>query len=213
MADIDNIRAELKATKLTRAEMPPDPLELFALWLRQAQDADLPYPTAMSLATASRLAEVSSRIVLLRYFDQRGFVFFSGYQTKKAEQIAQNEHVALLSPWLMLERQVKIIGRAEKIPRLESLKFFAARSRESQMGAWLTQSSDVVSSWSMLQANWDRMKRKFLDRQIPLPDSWGGYRVIPTSIEFWQGHQDGLHDRFVYSSDSKGRWSLARLVP
>lgn len=214
MADVDLLRAKLKTTSLNRAEMPSDPLELFSTWLQQAQDALLPYPTGMSLATASETGEVSSRIVLLRYFDERGFVFFSGYDTKKAQQIAENAQVALLFPWLILERQVKITGRAEKISGRESLRFFAMRSRESQLGAWLTQSSDMISSRSMLRSNWERMKQKFNDRQIPLPDAWGGYRVIPKSIEFWQGHSDRLHDRLLYTvRETVGGWSLARLVP
>jgi pyridoxamine 5'-phosphate oxidase len=193
--------------------MPSDPLLLFTEWLRDAQDADLPYPTAMSLATASRSGEVSSRIVLLRYFDGRGFVFFSGYETKKSEQIAENAQVALLFPWLMLERQVKIAGTAAKISRKESLRFFASRSQESQMGAWLTQSGEVISSRSILQSKLELMKKKFRDGQIPLPDRWGGYRVIPKRIEFWQGNSSGLHDRFVYASLGEGSWSIERLVP
>lgn len=212
-ADMESVRAEMKAAGLNRAEMPADPLPLFETWLQQAQEAQLPYPTAMSLATASKTGSVSSRIVLLRYFDQHGFVFFSGYETKKAEQIAENAQVALLFPWLMLDRQVKIIGTAKKISGRESLHFFMTRSRESQIGAWLTQSSEKVNSKSILRSNWEHMKQKFRNRQIPLPESWGGYRIVPNSIEFWQGNQDGLHDRFVYSALPEGEWSLTRLVP
>lgn len=211
--DSETLRAELREIRLNRGDLPSDPLTLFATWLQQAQDAELPYPTGMSLATASKTAEVSSRIVLLRYFDERGFVFFSGYDTKKSDQIAENAQAALLFPWLMLERQVKIVGSATRISGGESLRFFVTRSKESQIGAWLTQSSDVVSSRSILQSKLEQMKQKFRDRQVPLPESWGGYRVIPKSIEFWQGHRSGLHDRFVYSAMGEGSWRIERLVP
>ncbi len=211
--DIEALRADIRQIKLVQARLPSDPLILFETWLQQAQDAKLPHPTGMSLATASQTGSVSSRIVLLRYFDKRGFVFFSGYDTKKSEQIEENAQVALLLPWLLLERQVKIIGWAEEISGKESLKFFTTRSRESQIGAWLTQTSEVVSSRSMLHAKVESVKRKFRDRQIPLPERWGGYRVIPHSIEFWQGHADGLHDRFVYSLDRQNNWHIVRLVP
>jgi pyridoxamine 5'-phosphate oxidase len=155
---------------------------------------------------------VSSRIVLLRYFDEQGFVFFSGYKTGKAAQMAENVQVALLFPWLSLERQVKIKGRVEKIAASESLRFFATRSREWQLGAWLTQTSEAVSSRGMLKSMLQDMKDKFGKRRIPLPDAWGGYRVRHRSIEFWQGHTDGLHDRFLYSVREDG-WHLERLIP
>jgi len=176
----------------------------------------------MSLATAAATGEVSSRIVLLRYFDERGFVFFSGYDTKKAEQMAENAKVALIFPWLILERQVKILGSAEKIPTRESLVFFATRSKESQIGAWLSQSGEVVSSRSVLRTKLEEMRQKFQEGQIPLPGLWGGYRVIPKSIEFWQGHANGLHDRFVYSDmewrgletrEKHRKWQIRRLAP
>lgn len=209
----ETVLAELREAKLRRADLPPDPLDQFAIWLRQAQEADLPYPTGMSVATASQTGDVSSRIVILRYFDQRGFVFFSGYNTKKSEQIAENAQVALLFPWLLIERQVKVVGWAEKISSKESFKFFSTRSREGQIGAWLSQSSDVISSRAFLQSKLANMKQKFRDHQIPLPERWGGYRVIPKRIEFWQGHSSGVHDRLVYSDMGIGNWRIERLAP
>lgn len=198
---------------LHRTDLPSDPLELFGAWLADARDAGLPYPTAMSLATASATGQVSSRIVLLRYFDRRGFVFFTGYETKKAQQIAENVQVALLFPWLNLERQVKIGGKAAKIGKTESLRFFISRSKDSQFGAWLTQSSDVISSRDILHSQLEHLKRKFRAHQVPLPDAWGGYRVAPDSIEFWQGNPDGLNDRFLYTRVNDDRWLIDRLVP
>ncbi len=211
--DRETLRAQWRDAKLNRADLPTDPYGQFAKWLQQAQEAELPYPMGMILATASGSAEVSSRIVLLRYFDQRGFVFFSGYDTLKSAQMAENGQVALLFPWLLLERQVKILGRAEKISVHESIKFFATRSRESQIGAWLSQSSEAISSRAILRAKLENVKRKFRDGQVPLPERWGGYRVIPRSIEFWQGHSNGLHDRFVYSLTEDGQWEIERLLP
>jgi pyridoxamine 5'-phosphate oxidase len=198
---------------LHRTDLPADPLDLFSTWLADARDAGLPYPTAMSLATASAAGQVSSRIVLLRYFDRRGFVFFSGYETKKAQQIAENSQVALLFPWLSLERQVKIAGTALTISKTESLRFFASRSKDSQLGAWLTQSSEVISSRAILQSQLEQLKRKFRAREVPLPDAWGGYRVAPHSIEFWQGNPEGLNDRFLYTRVHDHRWQIERLVP
>ena len=197
---------------MERESLNPDPLAQFDVWLQAAQDANLPYPNAMSLATASAIGEVSSRIVLLRYFDEAGFVFFSATNTLGARQMAENSQVSLLFPWMALERQVKVVGTAVPLPTTDSLRFFVSRHRESQMGIWLAQEGGVVSSRSVLQAKWAEIKRKFGDGQVPMPDFWGGYRVVPQTIEFWQGHADGLHDRFVYFRKDAG-WKILQLVP
>ncbi len=207
------LKEEYKDTPLVREKLLPDPIEQFEVWYQQARAVNLHYPHAMSLATVSRSLEVSSRIVLLRYFDHRGFTFFSGLDTKKAEQIAENPHVALLFSWLDLERQVKIIGTAERISAKESLKYFLSRSRDNQIGAWLSQSSDIISSRNVLIAKMDEIKRVYRDKQIPLPSGWGGYRVTAKSVEFWQGRSTGLHDRFVYSKISENNWKIQRLMP
>jgi pyridoxamine 5'-phosphate oxidase len=197
---------------MKRKALKPDPFAQFELWLEEAQAADLPYPNAMSLATASPAGEASSRIVLLRYFDDRGFVFFSATNTLAARQMAENPQVALLFPWLALDRQVKVRGTAVSISTSESLRFFASRRRESQMGTWLAQEGGVVTSRAVLQAKWATIKRQFRDGQVAMPDFWGGYRIVPQTIEFWQGAADGLHDRFVYiRQDSE--WEIMRLTP
>lgn len=211
--ETESLREKYKEARLNREDLRTDPIDQFAFWFRQAQEADLPYAHGMSLATASTSGAVSSRIVLLRYFDEQGFVFFSGFDTMKSAQIAENSQVALLFPWLILERQVRIMGTAVKISSKESLRFFATRSKESQIGAWLSQSGEIVSSRSILQSNLEKMKQRFLDKQIPLPGLWGGYRVAPKSFEFWQGRSSGLHDRFVYSDVGDGNWQIERLVP
>ena len=197
---------------MERDLLKPDPLAQFEVWLQAARDANLPYPNAMSLATASPTGEVSSRIVLLRYFDERGFVFFSATNTLAVRQMAENPQVSLLFPWLALDRQVKVVGTAVPLPKSDSLRFFASRRRETQIGTWLAQEGGIISSRSVLQAKWREIKRKFSDGQVPMPDFWGGYRVVPQSIEFWQGRTNSLHDRFVYICRGKV-WEILRLVP
>jgi pyridoxamine 5'-phosphate oxidase len=197
---------------MVRESLKPDPLAQFDVWLQAAQDAALPYPNAMSLATASPTGAVSSRIVLLRYFDEAGFVFFSATNTLAARQMAENPQVSLLFPWLALERQVKVVGTAVPLPKSDSLRFFASRHRESQMGTWLAQEGGVISSRPVLQAKWREIKRKFGDGQVPMPDFWGGYRVVPQSIEFWNGRADGLHDRFIYIRRGTD-WGILQVVP
>lgn len=197
---------------LERQSLPADPLRQFEAWYQEAQAANTPYPEAMSLATASPAGEVSSRIVLLRYFDPDGFVFFSATNTLAARQMAANPQVSLLFSWLGLDRQVKVQGTAVPLPTTESLRFFASRRRESQMGTWLAQESGAVASKAVLRAKWAAIKRQFRAGQVPMPDLWGGYRVRPQSIEFWQGQPDGLHDRLVYMKRDTG-WEILRLVP
>lgn len=200
-------------TGLKRAALKADPLAQFEVWLAAAQAAGLPHPAAMSLATASATGEVSSRLVMLRYFDERGFVFFCSRNTLTARQIEQNPQVSLLFPWLALDRQVKVGGTAVSLPTSESLRFFTARHKESQMGTWLSQSGGVISSRGVLKAKLAEIKRKFRDGQVPMPDSWGGYRVTPHTIEFWQGRENGLHDRFVYARRDDNAWDILRLAP
>ena len=189
-----------------------NPFDQFENWFQEAKSADAPYPHAMSLATASATGEVSSRIVLLRYFDANGFVFFSATNTLTARQIDENAKVSLLFSWLMLERQVKVVGTAVSLPTSEALKFFASRRRDTQMGTWLAQEGGAISSRSVLQAKWNEIKNKFREGDVSMPDFWGGYRVVPRSIEFWQGHHDGLHDRFVYNR-LNDNWKIQRLLP
>ena len=165
----------------------------------------------MSLATADE-KEIGIRTVLLKHFDDKGFVFFTNYGSKKSQQIKVKPQAALLFPWLNLERQVKIIGNVEKISTLESIKYFASRPKDSQLGAWASQQSVTISSRSLLISQFESMKNKFSKGEVPLPDFWGGYRVIPDSIEFWQGRESRLHDRFIYQRSVNG-WSISRLSP
>jgi pyridoxamine 5'-phosphate oxidase len=152
-------------------------------------------------------------MVLLKYFDSQGFVFFTNYESKKARQIAENPQVSLLFFWAALQRQVIIQGTAIKISTAESLKYFATRPRGSQLGAWCSQQSMAISSRKMLEMKFEEIQRKFLNRQVPLPSFWGGYRIVPSSFEFWQGRPNRLHDRFLYSHSEDRVWNIERLAP
>ncbi len=212
--DIGHFRQEYSLEGLSRKQLNSDPFKQFELWFQQACGANLPEPNAMSLATVSATGEPSQRIVLLKYFDRQGFVFFTNYESKKARQIEANTQVSLLFFWIALERQVQIAGNATKISTAESLKYFTTRPRGSQIGAWCSQKSTVISSRQMLEMKFDEIKRKFHNKEIPLPSAWGGYRVVPDSFEFWQGRPNRLHDRFLYSRlNAESAWEIQRLAP
>ena len=203
----------IKAQPLRQADLAQQPMVQFTRWYRQAEDVKLSLPHAMSLATADENGRVASRLVLLRHFDERGFVFFTSLETSKVWDIAKNLQVALLFPWLLLERQVRVEGTAVPLSRGETLRHFLSRPRASQLAVWFTQQSGAVSSRAVLQKQWAAMKQKYRQGRIPLPDSWGGYRVQPRRVEFWQGRADAVHDRFEYLRQADGSWTIMRLRP
>jgi len=209
---IDSERREYARASLNREDLNPDPFAQFDVWLKEALSTDNKDPTAMSLATASKDGIPTLRTVLLKFFDAKGFVFYTNLESKKARQIAENPHAALLFYWSEFERQVKITGTVEKVGHTESVKYFLSRPRESQLGAWVSAQSSIISSRSVLEQKFDEMKRKFANKEIPLPSFWGGYRVIPATIEFWQGRTNRLHDRFLYTRVDD-RWEIERLAP
>ncbi|MET4694334.1 pyridoxamine 5'-phosphate oxidase [Endozoicomonas lisbonensis] len=211
--DISNLRENYTQAGLIKEDLSSDPVEQFTLWFQQAQEAQLPEPNAMSIATATADGVPSLRTVLLKYFDQSGFVFFTNYSSNKSREIAENPHVALMFPWVTLERQVIIKGTAEKISKAESLKYFTSRPHGSQLGAWVSHQSSVITGRKLLEQKLDEMKRKFKEGKVPLPDFWGGYRVVPQTVEFWQGRPNRLHDRFQYTRTNDTRWSIERLAP
>jgi pyridoxamine 5'-phosphate oxidase len=211
--NVDDLRIRFMQQGLPRAALDPDPYKQFEQWFGVAIDSGISEPTAMCLATVAPDGQPWQRTVLLKIFDRQGFVFFTNYSSRKAEQIADNPKVSLLFPWHPLGRQVKVTGAAEKISAAESLKYFVTRPRGSQIGAWASPQSQVIKSRSLLNAAVDEMKQKFAAGHIPLPPHWGGYRVTPDTMEFWQGRENRLHDRFIYRQIAVGNWSIERLAP
>ena len=209
--DLNSLRQEFASNGITRAELNDNPFIQFESWMDEATQAGLTLPNAMSLATSDD-NEISIRTVLLKLFNEKGFVFFTNYNSKKSKQINDNPKAALLFPWLDLERQVKISGKVEKITTLESIKYFATRPKDSQLGAWASNQSSQLPSRQMLLSQFESMKEKFSKGEVPLPDFWGGYRVVPHTIEFWQGRENRLHDRFAYKKQSDN-WVIERLAP
>jgi pyridoxamine 5'-phosphate oxidase len=207
---LSSLRKEYLQSGIVREDLKSNPVEQFSLWFSQAMDAEIIEPTAMSLATSDD--SIGIRTVLLKYFDENGFVFFTNYESKKSKQIQKNPQAAVLFPWLALERQVKIIGKVEKISNLESFKYFSSRPKDSQIGAWASEQSSRISSRSVLIEQFASMKKKFSKGEIPLPEFWGGYRIVPQSIEFWQGRANRLHDRFIYERQ-ENEWTISRLSP
>ena len=185
----------------------------FEKWFREAWDENYPMPHAMSLATASAEGLPTVRTVLLKGYDPHGFVFFTNYGSRKAKQISNNPQAALLFPWVRLGRQVTVAGRVEKISKSESVQYFLSRPRGSQLSAWASAQSTVISSRAILESAFATVKRRFADGEVPLPDFWGGYRVDPDSIEFWQNRKDRLHERFLYNQGENGAWRIDRLTP
>ncbi len=211
--DIHNLRRNYGRSSLNIKDLDINPVKQFDKWFKIALKEISPDPNSMALATAGNDCQPSLRTVLLKYYDEDGFVFFTNYNSKKAKQISENSKVSLLFTWLILERQVIIEGKAEKISKAESLKYFSSRPFGSQLGAWVSPQSSIISSKSILLSKLEQMKQKFKNGKIPLPDFWGGYRVVPKKIEFWQGGENRLHDRFLYEKNENGEWEIHRLAP
>ncbi|MDP6727905.1 MAG: pyridoxamine 5'-phosphate oxidase [Gammaproteobacteria bacterium] len=209
--DLTELRNKFRKSGLSRSDLDDDPVKQFSLWFTEAIDSGIVEPTAMSLATSDE-SEIGLRTVLLKYFDNKGFVFYTNYESKKSRQIEKRPEAAILFPWVALDRQIKIIGGVEKVSSLESIKYFATRPKDSQIGAWASKQSTTISSRDILQNQFESMKRKFSSGEVPLPNFWGGYRVIPRTIEFWQGRESRLHDRFIYRR-IEDSWTISRLSP
>ena len=210
---LEEMRRNYATRSLDLSDLDANPFAQFDHWMREAIETQVIEPNAMTLATADGSGRPAVRTVLLKGFDERGFVFYSNYESAKARDLAANSKVALLFPWLALERQVSAMGSAQKISAADSLKYFLSRPRESQIGAWASRQSEVISTRVLLETKFAEMKARFANGGIPLPDQWGGYRVTPQSFEFWQGRPSRLHDRFRYTLQSDGSWTIARLMP
>lgn len=214
--DIAQLRREYQLAGLDRDGLDGDPFKQFSVWLDQAVKAGVLDPTAMTVATVSPDGQPSQRIVLLKQYDEKGFVFYTNYESRKANEISASPKVSLHFPWHMIDRQVKVCGVASKISVAESLQYFLSRPRDSQIAASVSAQSRPINSRQVLMQQFDAMKNKLINKEIPLPDFWGGYRVVPHEIEFWQGRENRLHDRFVYTkndAESSSAWQIERLAP
>jgi|SRR5690554_1928563 len=211
--NLENLRREYLRDGLRRDQLASDPIEQFERWMAQMVAAEISDPNAMTIATVDASGQPSQRIVLLKGLDQRGFVFYTNLRSHKAQDLKQNSKISLHFPWHCLERQVKVCGVAQQMTAAESLKYFLSRPRESQLAAWASNQSRPISSRAMLMQQFEAMKNKFSKGEIPLPDFWGGFRVKPEQIEFWQGGAHRLHDRFQYTRQADDSWEIARLEP
>ncbi len=213
MQDLHDIRREYSQGKLSRKDLNADPFVQFDLWLQQIVDTKLPDPTAMTVATVDASGQPSQRIVLLKDVSDGGFVFYTNTESRKADELAKNPKVSLHFPWHYLERQVKVCGVAQPLSVADVTQYFLSRPKESQLAAWASAQSRPIDSRQLLMEKFLQIKRKFSEGKIPLPSFWGGYRVIPHEIEFWQGGEHRLHDRFVYRKQPDGSWTVERLMP
>jgi pyridoxamine 5'-phosphate oxidase len=196
---------------LAEDDLADDPYDQFAGWLAEVRTAELPEPTAMVVATADADGRPSARHVLLKGYDARGFVFFTNLGSRKALEITANPHASLVFPWFAIRRQVVVCGQVEPVSRDEAAAYFATRPRAAQLGAWASRQSAVIPSRAWLEERRGEAEQRF-PGEVPLPDFWGGYRVVPSTIEFWRGRPDRLHDRLRYRR-TDGRWAIERLSP
>jgi pyridoxamine 5'-phosphate oxidase len=210
---IADIRKDYRLQTLDEAGVAADPIQQFGIWWQEALQSEIVEVNAMTLATANEQGVPSARIVLLKGYDERGFVFFSNYESKKAGDLQVNPMASLVFFWKELERQVRISGRVEKVTELESDQYFQSRPECSRIGAWASPQSTVISSRQVIEEKVEALQVSFEGKEIPRPLHWGGYRVVPSNIEFWQGRSSRLHDRIQYTLQSDGNWIIERLAP
>ncbi|MEN8771287.1 MAG: pyridoxamine 5'-phosphate oxidase [Glaciecola sp.] len=213
MSEFNQYRREYTLGSLEEQDLNPDPLALFKEWLAVAVESKIPDPNAMTVATVDATGQPSQRIVLLKDLNAEGFVFYTNLGSRKAKELSVNNKVSLHFPWHMLERQVRVCGIAEPLSRTQVAKYFFSRPKDSQLGAMVSKQSQPISSREMLLTQFAQMKAKFAHGDIPLPDFWGGFLVKPQQIEFWQGGEHRLHDRFEYTKQTSAAWQIQRLNP
>ena len=206
------MRRDFESAGLTEDNLDPNPFQQFQNWFHEAESSGLEDVNALSLATAGASGAPTIRTVLLKYYDERGFVFYTNYRSRKAEDLHENPKAAMLFPWVALNRQVIIEGSVERVSKTESLRYFSSRPRGSQLGAWVSRQSAIIESRGALEQKLEQIRQRFREGDVPLPDFWGGYRVVPQRIEFWQGRPSRLHDRFEYRW-SDDHWQINRLQP
>lgn len=206
------LRREYSAAGLAESALDPDPVRQFAAWFDDAVETGITEPNAMTLATAAADGTPSARTVLLKGYDQRGFVFFTNYTSRKGADLAANPRAALVFPWIQIQRQVIVAGEARRVSRVESAAYFVTRPRGAQISAWASAQSSVIGSRDELVAARAQLEQRYADRDVALPPHWGGVRIVPRSIEFWQGRADRTHDRLRYRRTRRG-WVIERLAP
>ncbi|MCK7595733.1 pyridoxamine 5'-phosphate oxidase [Microbulbifer sp. CAU 1566] len=211
--EIDQWRREYLQGGLERGDLADDPMSQFNAWLEEAVRADISDPSAVCLSTADASGQPSQRIVLLKGFDARGFVFYTNLKSQKAWDITANPKVSLLFPWHFLERQVIVRGVAEQLTDEEADAYFRTRPRDSQIAAWASHQSDAIVSRQVLEEQFEACRQRFDGDEVPRPEFWGGYRIAPHAVEFWQGRASRLHDRFVFRAMDDGEWQVERLSP
>lgn len=210
---IADIRKDYRLQTLDESGVAADPITQFGVWWQEALQSEIEEVNAMTLATANQQGIPAARIVLLKGVDERGFVFFTNYESKKADDLHQNPHACLVFFWKELERQIRISGQVEKVTEAESDQYFHSRPEGSRIGAWASPQSSVISSREIIEEKVAVLQQTFGGKEIPRPLHWGGYRVKPVKIEFWQGRSNRLHDRIQYTLQSEGSWKIERLAP
>jgi pyridoxamine 5'-phosphate oxidase len=212
-ANVADLRKDYQFQGLSETDADRNPFKQFQVWFDQALAAQLPEPNAMTVATVTKSGKPRARVVLLKNFDERGFVFYTNYHSHKGQELADNPQAAIAFWWAELERQVRIEGRVLKVSDRESDEYFHSRPFNSRLGAWASEQSQVIESREVLEQRLQDLKTKYENQDIPRPPHWGGFRVIPTAIEFWQGRPSRLHDRLLYSLLDDGSWQIERLSP
>ena len=210
---ISDMRRQYTKGKLTEDDLSGHPVDLFERWLKDAIDAGIPDPTAMTVATVDARGQPSQRIVLLKQVSHEGFVFFTNLGSRKARELEQNPRVSCHFPWFFMERQVRVCGIAERLTLKQNAEYFFSRPKDSQLAAYASRQSQPISTKELLLTQFSQLKQKFANKDLPVPDFWGGIRIVPQQIEFWQGGADRLHDRFEYNRDDHGDWHTQRLMP
>jgi pyridoxamine 5'-phosphate oxidase len=210
---IADLRQNYTLAGLSETDAHSNPFQQFQIWFEQAVSAQLPEPNAMTIATINAEGKPSARMVLLKDFDERGFTFFTNYDSNKGQQLSETPWAALVFWWAQLERQVRVEGSVEKVSPQESDEYFSIRPLTSQLGAWASPQSQILASREELEERFDRLKEQYTGKNIPRPPHWGGFRVVPNTIEFWQGRPSRLHDRLRYRLSQEGSWIRERLAP
>jgi len=207
------MRKDYGLAGLVEKDLAKNPFRQFEQWFAEAEAAKVPEPNAMTLATTSRDGKPSARVVLLKAVDGRGFVFYTNYESRKGRELADNPQAALVFPWITMERQVIVEGAVSRVSREEADAYFHSRPRASQLGAWASPQSTVVAGRPVLEESYRVVEQKYEGREVPLPPQWGGFRLSPVAIEFWQGRRSRLHDRLRYRREAGGDWIIERLSP